>query len=646
MTRKNRRIRNKSIHKNVRKTRTYRKSRGINKLKTSRTNRKVGRTKRKVRRTKRKTRRTKRKTRRTNRKTRRTNRKTRRTNRKTRRTNRNRLIIRGGATNTEQSEAATDTEQSEAAAGVERAEGDDVESNVQAESSDAAHEQQSNVRAESRAQPSRDVESNVQAESSEAGQPGDAGARGNNEDHLQRALADLLDLSCEVGGEKTPTQPSQARPAVRSPHQPRAAVTNLDKLVEERPSLPADTDQTTVTAKVSLDDSVHVVAEEFEVKFKTDLALVLDVTEDQITIDSISDEDEDDGEIEVVFTVKTHPEKPVSVSSVETAFKDLTTVKLAGATVQGISSVRAVTNRDKLVEERSSPPADTDQTTVTAKVSLDLVKLSDIREGTQRRAFEVKFKTALATVLNVNPDQITIDNISEDEDKDDDKVEVAFTVNTHPEKPVSVSSVTTAFKGPAPVKLAGVTVQGLSSIRAVRGPEAPVDESLQAVGTKPDIKPFGPAHAPLPARLPPPEWWKSGKAIEAMAAVQKEPSSALQAYLFDMRKQSPIDEEAEIAKYVVGKALINQGLNPAETALKEAASEAARQAGVKRARDVESASDAGNEDPAASLGLEGTAEEDAAAAKLQAIQRGRQDRARVAEMKEDATSADVGGTIK
>ena len=40
------------------------------------------------------------------------------------------------------------------------------------------------------------------------------------------------------------------------------------------------------------------------------------------------------------------------------------------------------------------------------------------------------------------------------------------------------------------------------------------------------------------------------------------------------------------------------------------------------------------DDPAASLGLEGTAEEDAAAAKLQAIQRGRQDRARVAELKQ------------
>ena len=44
---------------------------------------------------------------------------------------------------------------------------------------------------------------------------------------------------------------------------------------------------------------------------------------------------------------------------------------------------------------------------------------------------------------------------------------------------------------------------------------------------------------------------------------------------------------------------------------------------------------AGEDDPAASLGLEGTAEEDAAAAKLQAIQRGRQDRARVASMKEE-----------
>ena len=41
----------------------------------------------------------------------------------------------------------------------------------------------------------------------------------------------------------------------------------------------------------------------------------------------------------------------------------------------------------------------------------------------------------------------------------------------------------------------------------------------------------------------------------------------------------------------------------------------------------------GEGDPAASLGLEGTAEEDEAAAKLQAIQRGRQDRKRVQQMK-------------
>ena len=52
---------------------------------------------------------------------------------------------------------------------------------------------------------------------------------------------------------------------------------------------------------------------------------------------------------------------------------------------------------------------------------------------------------------------------------------------------------------------------------------------------------------------------------------------------------------------------------------------------------------AGEADPAASLGLEGTAEEDAAAAKLQAIQRGRQDRARVASMKEDGGGAADGG---
>ena len=43
--------------------------------------------------------------------------------------------------------------------------------------------------------------------------------------------------------------------------------------------------------------------------------------------------------------------------------------------------------------------------------------------------------------------------------------------------------------------------------------------------------------------------------------------------------------------------------------------------------------EAAEEDPAASLGLEGSAEEDAAAAKLQAMQRGKQDRAKVAELK-------------
>ena len=47
-------------------------------------------------------------------------------------------------------------------------------------------------------------------------------------------------------------------------------------------------------------------------------------------------------------------------------------------------------------------------------------------------------------------------------------------------------------------------------------------------------------------------------------------------------------------------------------------------------------------DAAASLGLEGTAEEDAAAAKLQARQRGRQDRARVAELKAAQSSAAEG----
>ena len=63
---------------------------------------------------------------------------------------------------------------------------------------------------------------------------------------------------------------------------------------------------------------------------------------------------------------------------------------------------------------------------------------------------------------------------------------------------------------------------------------------------------------------------------------------------------------------------------------------------VDEANATEKATEQMEQDPAASLGLEGSAEEDAAAAKLQARQRGRQDRARVAELKAAQSSAAEG----
>eukprot|EP01045_Picozoa_sp_COSAG04_P001328 COSAG04_NODE_43_length_31842_cov_15.704848_19_plen_1364_part_00 len=95
-----------------------------------------------------------------------------------------------------------------------------------------------------------------------------------------------------------------------------------------------------VSAEVSLGIEVDTIAEgtaereRFEAAFRADLALVLGVTADQITIDSISP-----GSVVVAFTVRPQPEDPVSADDMKAAFADPAAVQLAGASAQGLANV-------------------------------------------------------------------------------------------------------------------------------------------------------------------------------------------------------------------------------------------------------------------------------------------------------------------
>ena len=107
----------------------------------------------------------------------------------------------------------------------------------------------------------------------------------------------------------------------------------------------------------------------------------------------------------------------------------------------------------------------------------------------------------------------------------------------------------------------------------------------------------------------------------------------------DLKKGQAGDTEAEAAEDPASslglEGTAEEDLAAAKLqAIQRGRQDRARVASMKEEGGGTAANSGGEADPAASLGLEGTAEEDAAAAKLQAIQRGRQDRARVAEMKE------------